>query len=54
METVGGYLKKARESKNISIGELSQLTKISALYLKYIENDEFEICYQPQVDTDAR
>ena len=42
METVGGYLKKARESKNISIGELSQLTKISALYLKYIENDEFE------------
>ena len=42
METVGGYLKKARESKNISIPELSQLTKISELYLKYIENDEFE------------
>lgn len=42
METVGGYLKKERESKNISLGELSQLTKISELYLTYIEKDEFE------------
>ena len=42
METVGGYLKKERESNDISIPELSQLTKISELYLKYIENDEFE------------
>jgi cytoskeletal protein RodZ len=42
METVGFYLKKERESKNISIPELSQLTKISELYLKYIEKDEFD------------
>jgi transcriptional regulator with XRE-family HTH domain len=42
METVGLYLKKERESKNISLGELSRLTKISELYLAYIENDEFE------------
>ena len=42
METVGGYLKKERESKNIGIRELSRLTKISELYLQYIEQDEFE------------
>ena len=42
METVGSYLKKERESKNISLRELSQLTKISELYLEYIEKDEFE------------
>ncbi|MBR9985996.1 MAG: DUF2914 domain-containing protein [Desulfosarcina sp.] len=42
METVGSYLKKERESKNISLRELSQLTKISELYLKYIEKNEFE------------
>ena len=42
METVGSYLKKERESKNISLHELSQLTKISELYLEYIEKDEFE------------
>ena len=42
METVGSYLKKERESKNISLHELSQLTKISELYLEYIEKDAFE------------
>lgn len=42
METVGDYLKKERESKNISLGEVSRLTKISEIYLDYIEKDEFE------------
>ena len=42
METVGSYLKRERESKNISLRELAQLTKISELYLEYIEKDEFE------------
>ncbi len=42
METVGRYLKKERESKNISLHELAQLTKISEPYLEYIEKDEFE------------
>jgi cytoskeleton protein RodZ len=42
METVGVYLKRERESKNLSLGEVSRLTKISELYLDYIEKDEFE------------
>ena len=42
METVGIYLKKERESKNISLRELSRLSKISPLYLNFIEKDEFD------------
>ena len=42
METVGVYLKRERESKNLSLGEVSRLTKISESYLDYIEKDEFE------------
>lgn len=42
METVGVYLKKERESKNISLRELSRLSKISPLYLNFIEKDEFD------------
>lgn len=42
METVGVYLKKERESKNISLREVSRLTKISEFYLDYIEKNEFE------------
>ena len=42
METVGVYLKKERESKNISLHELSRLSKISPLYLNFIEKDEFD------------
>lgn len=41
METVGVYLKKEREAKNISLREVSQLTKISELYLDCIEKDDF-------------
>ena len=41
METVGVYLKKEREAKNISLREVSRLTKISEFYLDYIEKNEF-------------
>ena len=42
MESVGGYLKKKREAKAISLSEVARLTKISKFYLDYIEKDEFE------------
>ena len=42
METVGVYLKKERESKNLSLHEVAQLTKISELYLDCIEKDDYE------------
>ena len=42
METVGVYLKREREAKNISLSEVSRLTKISKFYLDYIEQDNFE------------
>jgi len=42
METVGVYLKKERELRNISLRELSRLSKISPLYLNFIEKDEFD------------
>jgi cytoskeletal protein RodZ len=42
MESVGVYLKKEREAKDISLGEVARLTKISKFYLDYIERDEFE------------
>jgi cytoskeletal protein RodZ len=42
MQTVGTYLKKEREAKNISLGEVSQLTKISKFYLDFLEKDDYE------------
>ena len=42
METVGVYLKNERETKNISLREVSRLTKISEFYLDYIEKDDYE------------
>jgi len=42
METVGVYLKREREAKNISLSEVSRLTKISKFYLDYIERDDFQ------------
>lgn len=43
METVGVYLKKERESKNLSLREVARLTKISELYLDCIEKDDYKI-----------
>ena len=42
METVGDYLKKEREAKNISLRKASRLTKISEHYLDYLEKDDYE------------
>ena len=42
METVGAYLKRKRESKTLSLGEVARLTKISELYLDCIEKDDYE------------
>ncbi|MFZ0612550.1 MAG: DUF2914 domain-containing protein [Desulfobacterales bacterium] len=42
MQTVGTYLKRERESKNISLGEVAQLTKISQFYLDFLEKDDYE------------
>ena len=42
MKTVGAYLKKEREAKNISLHEVSRLTKISEIYLDCLEKDEYE------------
>jgi hypothetical protein len=42
METVGVFLRKEREAKNISLSEVSRQTKISKFYLDYIENDDYE------------
>ena len=42
METVGVYLRKERESKNLSLREVARLTKISELYLDCIEKDDYE------------
>jgi hypothetical protein len=42
METVGDYLKKEREGKNISLRKVSRLTKISEHYLEYLEKDDYE------------
>jgi len=42
METVGDYLKKQREAKNISLRKVSHLTKISEFYLDCLEKDDYE------------
>jgi hypothetical protein len=42
MQTVGTYLRKEREAKNITLGEVAQLTKISEFYLKFLEKDDYE------------
>ncbi len=42
MDTVGIYLKKEREANNISLREVAQITKISPMYLDYIEKNEFD------------
>lgn len=41
-ETLGEKLRNAREEQDISISEVAEQTRISALYLEAIENDDFE------------
>ncbi len=41
-ETLGQYLKRERESRSISLKELSRNTRISVAFLEAIEKDDFE------------
>ena len=41
MQTLGDYLKKGREARNISLSDVSDLTKISKIYLECLEKDEY-------------
>ena len=40
-ESLGEKLRKAREERDISISEVAEQTRISALYLQAIENDDY-------------
>jgi hypothetical protein len=46
MQTVGEYLKKERQARDLSVREISQATKISQYYLEFLERDEY--CKLPQ------
>ena len=41
MQTLGDYLKKAREARNISLSDIADYTKISKTYLDGLENDDY-------------
>jgi hypothetical protein len=43
MESPGKFLKKERERRNISLGEISNFTKIREHHLKAIEEDKYEL-----------
>jgi cytoskeletal protein RodZ len=43
MERPGKILKETRESKDITLREASQVTKIGIRFLKALENDEYDI-----------
>jgi cytoskeletal protein RodZ len=42
MQTVGDYLKKEREARNISLNDIAQSTKISKMYLDCLEKDDYK------------
>ena len=41
MQTVGNYLKEGREAQNISLSYISDSTKISKIYLDWLEKDDY-------------
>ena len=41
MRTLGDYLKQSRESRNISLSDVAEYTKISKLYLDCLEKNDF-------------
>lgn len=43
MESPGKFLKKERETRNISLQEISKFTKVKEHYLKAIEEDRYEL-----------
>ncbi|MEJ2165302.1 MAG: DUF2914 domain-containing protein [Desulfobacterales bacterium] len=42
MQTVGDYLKKEREARNISLRDVAEFTKISKTYLDCLEKDDYK------------
>jgi cytoskeletal protein RodZ len=42
MESLGEYLRRQRESKGLSLREISDMTKIGINYLRYIEENNFD------------
>ncbi|MBW2409032.1 MAG: helix-turn-helix domain-containing protein, partial [Deltaproteobacteria bacterium] len=42
MQTAGDYLKKCREAQNMSLSDIAETTKITKIYLEYLENNEYE------------
>ncbi len=42
MESPGKFLKRERETRNISLEEISKFTKVKEHYLKAIEEDQYE------------
>ena len=47
MESPGKYLKTERESRNLSLKEVSESTKIREHLLKAIEEDQYELISSP-------
>ena len=43
MESPGKFLKKERETRNISLREFSKFTKVNEYYLKAIEEDRYDM-----------
>lgn len=43
MESPGKLLKKERETRNISLEEISKFTKVKQHYLKAIEEDQYDL-----------
>ena len=42
MQTVGDYLKNERETKKLSVQEVSQITKISGFYITCLEKGDYD------------
>ena len=43
MESPGKFLKKERETRNISLEEISKFTKVKQHYLRAIEEDQYDL-----------
>lgn len=46
-ETLGEFLKREREQKNISLGEMAKHTKVREHFLKAIEEDRYDLLPSP-------
>ena len=47
MESIGKYLKAERESRNLSLREVSESTKIKELLLRALEEDRYDLISSP-------